>query len=108
MSEDTESIYEFSGFRLDVEERILMRAGRRIAVPEKPFDVLCLLISRKGRLVAKDELMSRVWGTTVVEENNLDKSISRLRQLLGEKKGSRTFIETVRGHGYRFVDTVED
>ena len=105
------AIYEFSGFRLDIGERTLVRDGKRVPVPEKPFEVLRLLISNNGRLVEKDELMATVWGTTAVEENNLDKSISRLRQLLGEKKGSQEFIETVRGHGYRFVaelGTVKD
>ncbi|MDI1243702.1 MAG: winged helix-turn-helix domain-containing protein [bacterium] len=98
--------YEFSGFTLDADERVLLRDGARVALPEKPFNVLRVLVERSGRLVGKEELMSLVWGNTAVEENNLDKSISRLRQTLGEGKGSDSCIETVRGHGYRFVARV--
>lgn len=96
-------IYEFSTFRLDVSERLLLRKGERVQVPDKPFEVLCVLAARSGSLVGKDELISKVWGETIVEENNLDKSVSLLRNILGERKGKEKFIETVRGHGYRFV-----
>jgi TolB-like protein/DNA-binding winged helix-turn-helix (wHTH) protein/Tfp pilus assembly protein PilF len=103
MSDNGKGIYEFSGYRLDVPERLLLRGTERIQIPDKPFEVLCVLASRSGRLVGKDELISEVWGDTIVEENNLDKSISLLRNILGERTGKEKFIETVRGHGYRFV-----
>ena len=56
----------------------------------------------------KDNLMEEVWGDTIVEENNLDKKISALRKILGERDigGKEKFIETVRGHGFRFVAEV--
>ena len=98
-----QEIYEFSDLRLDVSERLLMRKGTRLPVPDKAFEVLCVLVRNSGRLVGKNELLERVWGETVVEENNLDKSVSLLRNVLGERKGKQKFIETVRGHGYRFV-----
>ncbi|MEO6333834.1 MAG: tetratricopeptide repeat protein [Pyrinomonadaceae bacterium] len=101
--DNDKGIYEFSGYRLDVSERLLLRGTDRIQIPDKPFEVLCVLAARSGSLVGKDELISKVWGKTIVEENNLDKSVSLLRNILGERKGKEKFIETVRGHGYRFV-----
>jgi len=99
-------LYEFSNFRLNVSERLLTRGGVRLAIPEKVFETLCVLVKNAGRLVEKDELMEQVWGDTIVEENNLDKKISALRRILGERNDSEKFIETVRGHGYRFVAKV--
>ena len=99
-------IYEFADFRLDVSERRLLRSGTTLPLTEKVFETLCVLVRRGGNLVTKDELIEQVWPNAIVEENNLDKSISRLRKLLGEEKGTREFIETVRGHGYRFVAPV--
>ncbi len=96
-------IYDFADFRLDVSERLLMRNGKRVPIADKPFEVLCVLVRGNGHLVGKDELLSSVWGETIVEENNLDKSISALRSVLGQRKGKQKFIETVRGHGYRFA-----
>jgi len=103
MSLNGNELYAFQDFRLDVGERLLLRKGDRVQLPEKAFATLCVLVRRSGQLVAKDELLAQVWPDTVVEENNLDKNISLLRRVLGEAKGKQKFIETVRGRGYRFV-----
>lgn len=99
-------IYEFDKFRLDVSERILWHDGERLPLSEKAFDTLCALVRRGNHLVGKDELLTEVWADAIVEENNLDKNISLLRRVLGERAGKGKFIETVRGHGYRFVPVV--
>ena len=106
MSQQNNEVYEFDQFRLEVSERILWRDGGRVALSEKAFKTLCMLVRRGNHLVTKDELLNEVWADTIVEENNLDKSISLLRQVLGERAGAGKFIETVRGHGYRFVADV--
>jgi TolB-like protein/DNA-binding winged helix-turn-helix (wHTH) protein/tetratricopeptide (TPR) repeat protein len=99
-------LYEFDKFRLDVAERILWREGERVPLAEKAFETLCALVRRGNHLAGKDELLSEVWADAIVEENNLDKNISLLRQVLGERAGRGKFIETVRGRGYRFVAEV--
>ncbi|MBE7515206.1 MAG: winged helix-turn-helix domain-containing protein [Chloracidobacterium sp.] len=109
MSLKRKELYEFSRFRLDVPERLLLRDGKRVRLPDKAFQTLCVLVRRAGELVTKDELIGEVWADSIVEENNLDQKISVLRQTLGEQraaKGKEKFIETVRGHGYRFLPEV--
>jgi TolB-like protein/Flp pilus assembly protein TadD len=54
----------------------------------------------------KERLMEAVWSDSIVEENNLAQSISKLRQVLGEKPGTHRFIVTVPGRGYRFAADV--
>ena len=106
MSNVNRELYEFGTFRLDVAERLLSCEGERVPLSEKAFDTLCVLVRRGNRLVRKDELLTEVWPDAIVEENNLDKNISLLRQVLGERTGKGKFIETVRGHGFRFVPDV--
>ena len=106
MSNANRELYEFGTFRLDVSERLLWREQERVPLSEKAFDTLCVLVRRGNHLVSKDELLTQVWADAVVEENNLDKNISLLRQVLGERAGQGKFIETVRGHGFRFVPEV--
>ena len=101
-------LYEFGPFRLDVSERLLLRAGVRVPLTEKAFDTLVALVRRGGRLASKEELMAEVWPDTFVEENNLDKSVSAIRQALGEKASSPEYVETIRGRGYRFVARVSE
>jgi len=108
MSRENKKLYEFGKFRLDVSERLLSRDSERISLSEKAFDILCVLVKRGNHLVGKDELLTEVWGDVIVEENNLDKNISILRKVLGERAGKGKFIETVRGHGFRFVPEVRE
>jgi len=56
----------------------------------------------------KDELMNQVWPDAIVEQNNVEKSISALRKALGEQGSSFPYIETVRGQGYRFTANVRE
>lgn len=105
---EEKELYEFGSFRLDVSEHIFSRIDgvQNGALPEKSFQTLCVLVRNHGRLLTKHELLDQVWPDSFVEENNLDKCIHAIRQILGEKPGEHKFIETVRKHGYRFVADV--
>jgi TolB-like protein/Tfp pilus assembly protein PilF len=106
MSKSLQSWYEFGPFRLNAMERLLLRDGEPVPLPPKVFDTLLVLVDNSGRLVAKDELMSRLWPDTFVEEATLARNISDLRKALGQSSGEATFIETVPKAGYRFVARV--
>ena len=106
MSKKQHLSYEFGSFRLDIAERRLLRDGEPVSLAPKVFDTLLVLIDNPGRLVAKDELMSRLWPDTFVEEATLARNISDLRKALGESSGEGKYIETVPKAGYRFVARV--
>src|SRR5262245_32963510 len=108
MSNSVRRLYEFEGFRLNPSERLLAHNGAPIPLAPKAFDVLVVLVSNSGRLLTKDELMRAVWSDAVVEENNLDKTISALRKALNGSDAERKLIETVRGYGYRFIAPVNE
>ncbi|HEX6046476.1 MAG TPA: winged helix-turn-helix domain-containing protein [Pyrinomonadaceae bacterium] len=95
--------YEFGRFRLKTAERVLLREGEPVPLTPKVFDILITLVENSGQVVAKDDLMKRVWPSTYVEEGNLTQNISLLRKALGESPGGAQFIETVPRRGYRFV-----
>lgn len=100
-------VYEFDDFSLFAENRTLYRlGGDRVSLTPRVFDTLLYLVANAGRLIEKDELMEAVWPDTVVEENNLNKNISVLRRVLGEKQGENRYIATVPGRGYKFVAQV--
>jgi TolB-like protein/DNA-binding winged helix-turn-helix (wHTH) protein/Tfp pilus assembly protein PilF len=100
--------YEFEGFRLDTDRQRLLAApsGDPIHVSPKVLETLIYLVEHRGDLVEKDALMKAIWPRVVVEENNLDRNISTLRRVLGERAGENRFIATVPGRGYRFVAEV--
>jgi DNA-binding winged helix-turn-helix (wHTH) protein/pimeloyl-ACP methyl ester carboxylesterase len=98
------SLYEFAEFKIDIDERRLLRNGLELKVRGKVFDTLRVFVENAGRLLHKDELLAKVWPDTVVEDNNLDHCVSQLRRVLGDT--NQHFIETVPRQGYRFVQTV--
>ncbi len=79
-------VFRFESFQLDVAERRLLRSGELIPLRAKVFDTLCILVENHGRLLRKDELMQRLWPDSVVEDNNLDHNISKLRRALTRRR----------------------
>ena len=95
----------FSGFEIDLHTGEVSRQGRRIRLPDKPFQVLVSLLERPGQLVTREELRQRLWSddTFVDFDNNLNAMVSRLREALNDSARGPRFIETIPRKGYRFV-----
>ena len=90
--------YRFGPFEFQVDEWRLLKEGAAVAMRPQALEVLRALVDQPGRLLTKDELMRRVWGQVIVEENTLQAHISALRKVLGPDA-----IATVSGRGYRFA-----
>lgn len=108
MERKLSGLYEFGPFRLDADERLLLRGGETVALPPKTFDLLLALVGQPGHLLEKETLLKTVWPDSFVEENNLADNISKLRKALGEGENGQKFIETVPKRGYRFVADVRE
>ena len=100
--------YEFGPFRVEARERRLLRDGQVVPLRPKVFDVLLVLLQNSGRFLSKEELMKLVWRDTVVEEGNLARNISSLRNALSDHPRAAEYIETVPWQGYRFVARVKE
>src|SRR5256885_10064009 len=100
------SVYCFGSYHLDPVSRLLLRAGTRVPLKPKTFEMLLLLVEGRGDVLTKDQLMRTLWPDTFVEEANLTQHVATLRKALGENGASR-YIETVPKLGYRFVAQVE-
>jgi DNA-binding winged helix-turn-helix (wHTH) protein/tetratricopeptide (TPR) repeat protein len=100
--------YEFGRFRLDMDERVLLRDGEVVALTQKAFDVLLALVERSGHIVEKEELMQKVWPDHFVEEGNLTQNIYTLRKILDKREDGQPYIQTIQRRGYRFTGEVKD
>ncbi|MDM0115972.1 tetratricopeptide repeat protein [Variovorax sp. J22R133] len=90
--------YRFGRFELQPDERRLLADQQAVHLGPHAFDLLVALVDRAGHLATKDELLARVWGKVIVEENTLQAHASALRKVLGSEA-----IATVSGRGYRFT-----
>jgi len=103
MNRQPKHLLQFGSFRMDLDERVLMRDEEPIALSPKAFETLLVLVQHSERVVLKDDLMKILWPDTFVEESNLSQHIFQLRKALGDKAHDPEFIVTVPGRGYRFA-----
>jgi DNA-binding winged helix-turn-helix (wHTH) protein len=106
MSQRPKDFYEFGPYRIDPEERRLLRDQEPIPLPPKAFETLLILVRHSEQVVLKDDLMKTLWPDTFVEEANLTQNVFVLRKALGESAQDPRYIVTVPGRGYRFASKV--
>jgi Tol biopolymer transport system component/DNA-binding winged helix-turn-helix (wHTH) protein len=101
------TIYSFAEFKLIPSEKLFFRGDSPIHLRAKTFSLLLYLVESENRLCEKENLIKEIWGETIVEEGNLNRTISELRKTLGDNSAKPKFIETVPLVGYRFIAEVE-
>ena len=104
----TQHLYRFGRYRLDGDERVLLRDGQPVTLPPKDLETLFVLVERAGHIVEKEELLEKVWPGVFIEEGNLARHVFNLRQVLGDGEDGRPYIETIPRRGYRFVAAVRE
>src|SRR6516225_637726 len=99
----------FGAFELDLKAGEVCKGTRKILLQEQPFQILLMLVERRGGVVTRDEIKKRLWpNDTVVEfDHSIHTAISKLRQALGDSGESPRHIETVARRGYRLLVPVE-
>ncbi|NUY33598.1 hypothetical protein F0160_24290 [Paraburkholderia sp. JPY303] len=83
--------------------RVVLRSGVPVKLSDRAYDLLELLIDANGALVSTKTTLTKVWPTTIVEENNIQVHIYALRRMLGQHKH---LIQTSFGRGYRLALSV--
>src|SRR5215468_1885305 len=98
----------FQAFRLDTANQCLWRKQERVAIPPKPYDMLCYLVENPGRLITQDEFLEKLWPEIYVNPELIRKYILDIRKILRDRPDKPEFIETVTKRGYRFIAPVVD
>ncbi len=97
--EGTVERYKIGLLEIDVPRHRVLVSGEEVPLTALEFKLLLDLVSRRGRVQTRDDLLERVWGYAPgIETRTVDTHVKRLREKLGD---ARDTIETVRGLGYR-------
>lgn len=101
--------YRFGAFEADTTTGELRRKGIRVKLNAQPFQVLIMLVERRGELLTREEISRELWpdGTFVDSEHGVNSAVNRIREALGDTASSPRFVETLARRGYRFVAPVE-
>jgi two-component system response regulator RegX3 len=97
------SVLEAGGIQVDVDRHLVFIRGEEVHLRRKEFELLSLLMENAGRLLTRDVLIDRIWGSDYFgDTKTLDVHIKRLRTHIEEDPSSPKLITTIRGVGYRF------
>ncbi|MEX0659891.1 MAG: response regulator transcription factor [Egibacteraceae bacterium] len=95
---------EAAGVRVDTDRYEVTVRGTSVPLRPKEFALLELLVRNAGRVLTREVLINRIWGTDYVgDTKTLDVHVKRLRQRIEADPSAPELIRTVRGVGYRFA-----
>lgn len=102
--------YRFGPFTVSPTRRALLRGAEEVPLIPRYFDLLVLLLERRGEAVHRRDIRDAVWSDVVVSDGALSQAVRTLRRALGDDSREPAYIRTVSRHGYQFVfaDVVEE
>jgi DNA-binding winged helix-turn-helix (wHTH) protein len=99
----------FGEFCLDLAKHELTKSGVRIKMQGKVCEVLLILMEAPGEVVSREALRMRLWppDSRVNYDANVNTTVNKLRQILGDSSEQSSFVETIPRKGYSFIAPVE-
>ena len=90
---------------IDLSKYEVRLAGKLIVLTLKEYELLCFLATNRGRVFSRETLLNKIWGYDYFGgARTVDVHVTRLRNKI--EGGEHSFIETVRGVGYKFKETI--
>src|ERR1700716_4456483 len=99
----------FGAFHLDLKKEELFKDGTRVKLQGKVYQALLALLQKPGEIVSREELRIQLWpsDTHVNYDANVNTTVNKLRQVLGDSPDQPAFVDTIPRKGYSFVAKVE-
>jgi DNA-binding response OmpR family regulator len=95
--------YQFGDVQVDFDAQQLHKRGENVRLSYLEFEVLHYMVSRRGHVVARDDLMASVWGYEALTTRAVDNLVARLRNKLEDDPRRPQYILSAYGAGYKFV-----
>jgi len=100
--EDPLDVLGVGPIRMDVDRHVVTVGSQPVELPRKEFELLELLLRNSGRVLTRQQLIDRVWGSDYVgDTKTLDVHVKRLRAKLEPDPAQPRYLLTVRGWGYK-------
>ena len=101
----TQKKVSFGQFELDFSRFQLFRAEKPVRLEGLPLRLLMYLVERQGELVTREQIADTLWGKDVFVdiEMGINTAIRKIRMALEDDSSQPQYLQTVVGHGYRFV-----
>jgi two-component system alkaline phosphatase synthesis response regulator PhoP len=98
--------YRFGQIELDFTKYEATKKGKKLELTPLQFQVLKLLIQKKGEVLSRDELLDEIWGrdNVWISHRTIDSHIANIRKKIEDDPSHPGRILSIRGVGYKFVD----
>ena len=97
--ENFDDVIEVGDFIIDRERYSVIKNQKKFSLPRKEFELIFLLASNIDKVITREKIMNKVWGSeVVVGDRTIDVHIRKLREKFGNE-----YFKTIKGVGYKFV-----
>ena len=96
-----DNLIRFEGLEINNLKKLCTIDGTEVSLTRKEFDILVMLLSNRGTILSREQIMKQVWSNEVVLDRTIDVNITRMRKKLGQY-GNHIITRT--GYGYGFED----
>jgi len=99
----------FGAFHLDLKKEELYKDGARVKLQGKVYQALVALLQKPGEIVKREDLRMQLWpsDTHVNYDANVNTTVNKLRQALGDSADQPAFLDTIPRRGYSFIAPIE-
>ncbi len=99
----------FGNFQVDLQRQELYQDGQRVKLQAQVYRALLLLLSRAGDIVSREDVRKWLWPEVFLAnlDANVNTTMNKLRQVLGDSSEKPRYIETMPRRGYSFIAAVE-
>src|SRR5256884_3091271 len=99
----------FGAFHLDLKKEDLFKDGTRVKLQGKVYQALVALLQKPGEIVRREDLRMQLWpsDTHVNYDANVNTTVNKLRQVLGDSADQPAFVDTIPRQGYSFIAKIE-
>lgn len=98
----------FGLFHIDIQQHELFRDGARVRLQGKVCEALLIMLENAGEIVTRETLRARLWpmDSQINYEANVNTTVNKLRQALGDSSDRPSYVETIPRKGYCFIANV--
>jgi DNA-binding winged helix-turn-helix (wHTH) protein len=100
--------YSFGPFQLDLRSGELRKDAEEISLEPRVFTLLAYLVENSGRVIAREELLEKLWPDTHVTDASLSQAVASLREALDDDVREPRYVATLPRRGYKFVGRVSE
>lgn len=102
-------IFRFGLFEVDTETDQLLKSGRVVKLQQQPYKLLCVLLTRAGKVVTREDIRAALWPaeTFVDYDQGVNFAMKQVREALGDDAERPLYVLTVPKRGYRFIAPVD-